>query len=139
MISRLSGIRRWLNRGFEARECSRFQIPDASILWSTTRLADTQSYTGERFPLYDISRGGLRFLCMEKLKKGTKIYIYITIPDLNEELALSGTVRWIGPNPNNSYTFQVGVQFLPYGHSKSLNPPQYLEKIKQLERIYVQS
>ena len=123
--------------GPERRTCIRFEIPGSTVSYKISKLLATQKTYGEEFcPVLDISRGGMRFVCQNQVKINTKVAMKISIPGERIPLNLKGEVRWAAPNPGQSYKYQVGVQFNPYGEKKGQNYPGNLVKIIALEQKF---
>jgi Tfp pilus assembly protein PilZ len=122
----------------EKRSCRRFSIPGATISLKTKKFFSRSShYCEDSCPVLDLSRGGLRFTCRRLLSVTSKVSLNLDIPEESSTLHLKGQVRWAIPNPGRNYKYQVGIQFLPYGSNKKHNDPLVLEKIKELEKIFV--
>jgi hypothetical protein len=120
--------------GIEKRECGRFEILGATLVYHSKRgIFSKPKYSDDEFPIYDLSYGGLRFLSQEKLKMKSSIVIKIMIPEQEEAIEFAGKIARIAHHPGQSYNFQIGVQFFPYGHKKGLNPPEKLILLKALE------
>lgn len=123
--------------GIERRTCIRFEIPGATVSYKLKKPLLTKASYGEEFcPAIDLSRGGLRFLCLEDMKIGTQIMLKISIPGERIPLELHGQVRWVAPQVGMSYKHQIGVQFSPYGEKKGQNYPGSLVKIIALEQKF---
>lgn len=122
----------------EKRTCVRFKIPGATVNYKTEKLFPSPGETyGEEFcPVLDLSRGGILFVCQEKLKPETKIHLKLSIPGERSALKLDGIIRRVTPNPGKSYKFQVGTQFFPYGEKKGQNYLGNLVKIISLEQKF---
>jgi hypothetical protein len=125
-------------KGIERRTCVRFEIPGATVSYKVFRLTLKLKKTyGEEFcPVMDLSRGGLRFVCQNKLDINTKIKMKVSVPGERVPLELLGKVRWSAANPGKSYKYQTGVQFNPYGEKKKQNYPGNLVKIIALEQKF---
>lgn len=122
-------------RELERRKCERFVVPGAAVVYRKDGLFFSRAYTENFYPVIDISRGGLRFVCEELLKAGTGLTLKLVIP--NEEIPrpVMGKVRWVSTNPDKMYRYAIGVQFNPYGEGKGMNSPETLEKLRALEAI----
>ena len=119
----------------EKRECERFEIPGATVVYNSKKNIFSKSkFTHDEFPVYDISYGGIRFLSQEKLKIKSSITVKIFIPEDEEPISFEGKIVRVGHQPGQSYNFQIGVQFLPYSHNKGFNPPENLSLLKALEK-----
>jgi hypothetical protein len=85
----------------------------------------------------DLSRGGVRFLITENLKKKTRVKLEIRVPGESSTLQVTGRVVWSWPHPGGVYQ-EVAVQFEPYGVPAGANSPEVLEAIAELERRFCQ-
>jgi Tfp pilus assembly protein PilZ len=127
-------------KGMERRLCQRFKIDGATIAYRRDGLFAAKTSVDEEFcPVLDLSRGGVRFLTQKPLKFKSKVSLQLSIPGERSPLELKGRVRWSTFNAGQSYKFQAGVQFNPYGLEKGQNPPQALTKIVGLEQRFVGS
>ncbi|MBS3820092.1 PilZ domain-containing protein [bacterium] len=125
------------NKGVERRECQRFKIEGATVSYKKPKLLSTpKNYTEENCPVTEISRGGIRFLTEKPLKINQKVMLTVHLPGNRDPLDLQGRVIWKSVSPNQSYKYQLGIQFEPYGAKKNQNSPLILEKIKELEKKY---
>jgi Tfp pilus assembly protein PilZ len=126
-------------KGMERRLCQRFKIAGATVSYHRNKLFSSKAKVDEEFcPVLDLSRGGVRFLTQKPLKFKSKIILQLSIPGERAPLDLKGRVRWSTFNAGQSYKFQAGVQFNPYGLEKDQNPPQTLTKIVGLEQKFVE-
>lgn len=126
-------------KGMERRLCQRFKIAGATISYRKTGLFSAKARIDEEFcPVLDLSRGGVRFLTQKPLKFKSKVDLQLSIPGERAPLDLKGRVRWSTFNAGQSYKFQAGVQFNPYGLEKDQNPPQTLTKIVGLEQKFAE-
>lgn len=121
----------------ERRACERFIIPGAVVNYRAEGFFFSGKYIEEAFPVFDVSRGGMRFLGNVSLKVDAKVTVKITIPDGEGPLILKGWVRWISINPEKSYKYQIGIQFAPYGSKIGNNSPEILQKMIALEEQYL--
>ena len=65
----------------ERRTCVRFEIPDAVVSYKQKKpFSFLRGNEEEYCPIKEISRGGIGFLCRNKLKMNTKIRLQIEIP-----------------------------------------------------------
>jgi Tfp pilus assembly protein PilZ len=124
--------------GLEKRTCVRFRIPGATVKYKRPKSFFRKSgYIAEFCPILDISRGGIRFLSTELLKFESETTLKISVPEESEPLSLTGIVRWYTVNPGQSYKYQIGVQFHPYGEKKGQNEPGVLKKLIALEQNFL--
>jgi len=118
----------------ERRACVRFNVPDASVSWVHPRRLPFGSATTETgCRLMDLSRGGARFLSSGSLKPGARLELEIAVPDGERPMLLSGRVSWSWLHPSHSY--EVGVEFDPYGDVPGANAPEVLDRIVVLEAL----
>ena len=117
----------------ERRACERFVIPGAVVNYRLEGFLRSGKYREESFPIFDISRGGLRFVSDILLKADVKLTVRVTIPGGDNPLILHGKVRWVDVHPGKSYKYQIGVQFAPYGKNKGENDSEALRQIIALE------
>ena len=121
----------------ERRKCIRFAIPGSSLSFKPDNSDKVKVEYGEEFcPVADISRGGIRFLCKNSITLDSPINLKIAIPGEQIPLMLSGVVKWIGTSAGKNYSYQIGVQFYPYGEGKNQNYPGALVKIIALEQKF---
>lgn len=127
------------DKGIEKRSCVRFKIPGSTVSYKPEKFFSSPSgqYYGEEFcPVLDISRGGILFICQQKMKEDARLYLKILIPGEHSPLKLKGIIRRVTPNPGKSYKYQIGIQFLPYGEKKDQNYPGNLVQIISLEQKF---
>ncbi len=120
----------------ERRTCERFVIPGAVVYWKRDGLVFPGNFTQDYYPVFDISRGGLRFLDHELFKLGTSVELKIVLPGESETLLVRGRIVWISLNPGKSYKYQVGIQFAPFGGQKGQNARETLSRIIVLEERF---
>lgn len=126
------------NKGVERRECHRFKIEGATVSYKKPKLFSTpKKFRETNCPVTEMSRGGIRFLTQKPLKINKKILLTVQLPGNRDALDLSGQVIWKSLSPNQSYKYQLGIQFDPYGTKKGQNSPLLLDKIKELEKKYL--
>ena len=58
----------------------------------------------------DLSQGGARLLVTEKLVKGQKVRLKITLEKYQDEIEIAGEVVWCFPSANRK-DFLVGIKF----------------------------
>ena len=124
-------------KGLERRTCLRFEIPGATVSYRQPKLFSSKKHFDEEFcPVADMSRGGLRFLSQHLLKINSKITLKVSVPGERVPLIIEGRVRWAALHSGQSYKYQIGVQFNPYGEKKGQNYPGSLTKIIALEQKF---
>jgi Tfp pilus assembly protein PilZ len=123
-------------KGMERRECQRFKVPNANLAYETEKGLFTKKVTEEECPISEMSRGGVRYLCQNRLKMGREIMLDINIPGEKEPMKINGKVIWVSPYATMGYKYQIGVQYYPFLMKKGENPPETLERIILLEKKY---
>jgi Tfp pilus assembly protein PilZ len=127
-----------LNNRTENRKCERFIIPGSTLSLAAERgLFSKSKYSETFYPVFDLSRGGLRFLSQVPFKIGTKVSLKIFIPNEGISLSVRGRIRWSSHNPLIGYRYQIGVQFNTYGAKKGLNPLEILNNLRALETEFL--
>jgi len=117
------------------RNCGRFSIPGTTLYYKNkTKLFIKHDYPEYYYPVINMSRGGAKFLCNERLKAGKSIIIKIDIPGIDQQPEILANVRWISKNPEQSYSYQTGIAFNSYGEGRNENPVAILALLKSLEQ-----
>jgi hypothetical protein len=120
------------------RASERFVIPMAALWYNKMGfLFSNRGYDEEFYPVINISRGGLLFLTNNPLKIKTKVSLKIFYPDEEVLFTIKGRVRRVSTSPGISYKYMIAVQFDPFSKKKRQNDPSCLEKIKNLERLFL--
>ena len=116
------------------RSCDRFSIPGTTLCYKhKSSFFKKYAYSDDYFPVIDMSRGGAKFLCNERLQAGKSIVIKVDIPGKSQHTEILASVRWISKNPEQSYRYQTGIAFNAYGNKKNENPPEILALFESLE------
>jgi hypothetical protein len=116
------------------RECNRFKVLGATLYYKKMPLFwGKEYYTESYYPVIDLSKGGLKFLCNNRLKPGESVMVKLSIPEIDEQPEIRGIVRWISRNREHSYRYQTGISFNSYGLRKKENPVHILSFLKSLE------
>jgi Tfp pilus assembly protein PilZ len=119
------------------RKCQRFNIPGTTLYYKKIPLFwGKKQYSEDYFPVLDISRGGLKFLCNDRIGPGESIVIKLNIPGSEAGVEIRAIVRWISRNREQSYRYQTGVSFNSYGTGKKDNPVDILSFLKALESAH---
>ena len=118
----------------QKRQCDRFSIPGTTLYYKNRPgVFRNPDYPDHYFPVLNLSKGGVSFLCNERLKAGKKVVLKIEIPGVEKRVELSATIRWISKNREQSYKYQAGAAFNSYGDKKNQNPPDTLALLTALE------
>ena len=123
-------------KGMERRECVRFKVPDATLSYETKKGLFKKTITEDYCPIHEMSRGGIRFLCQNRMKIGSEISLNIQIPDEDVPMTINGEVIWSTMYATRGYKYQIGVQFYPFLMKKGENLPETLEGIIALEKKF---
>ncbi|MFO7752057.1 MAG: PilZ domain-containing protein [Desulfobacteraceae bacterium] len=119
------------------RHCKRFNVPGTTLRYKKRRnLFGKTQYTRDHFPVVNLSRGGAKFVCHNRLKVGTGVSVLLEIPSIDRQIEINSTVRWVARNPEESYRYQVGISFSAYGKRKNENPIEILEILKKIENEF---
>jgi len=122
----------------ERRACPRFAIPGALIGYKKIRLFGKRSdWIEQSCQLFDLSRGGIRFLTQKPLALETKLVIELSCPEKEEPLLLIGNTIWKADYKGDGFRYFMGIQLNPYGEGKKFNPVGMLNKIVGLEKTYL--
>jgi len=120
------------------RECERFTVFGMTVrLRSTGRLHSNIAEEESANPVLDLSRGGLKFLSQTGIPQGTKLVLRLFSPEDREIMAIKGSTVWMAINPGQSYKYQIGVQFAPFGREKGDNPLDCLEILTEMEKRHL--
>ncbi len=121
----------------ERRACQRFAVPGASLNYRThSSLPFRGDHSEKGCLVLDLSRGGVRFLAMDRLRRGASVRMEILIPDDAPPLSLTGRVVWSEPHPGGAW--RTGVHFSPFGEAQGPNTVKKLERIEDLEAQFVE-
>lgn len=117
------------------RICDRFSIPGTTLYYKhKPSFFKKSQYSDDYFPVINMSKGGAKFLCNERLKAGKSITIKIEVPGKNQQVEILADVRWITKNPEQSYHYQTGIAFNSYGSKKNENSMEILTFFESLEK-----
>jgi hypothetical protein len=120
------------------RASERFVIPMAAIWYKKKRFFFSKSrYDEEFYPIHNISCGGLLFSTNNPLKIKTKVFLKILYPGEEVLFTIKARVKRISTSPGISYKYMIAVKFDPFGEKKWQNDHSCLEKIKNLERLFL--
>lgn len=119
----------------EKRSCKRFSIPDAKVRYWKKGWFSFLSGGSKPTLLRDISKGGLSFECNDGFKPNELVDVELLIPGENA-LSIRANVKWQRVSDGN-YKHNVGVAFVPFGSSSGSNDMAVLEKLRELDTLYV--
>ncbi len=117
------------------RHCKRFLIPGSTLYYrNKPGFFKKSKYSDDYYPIINMSIGGAKFLCDERLRTGQKIFVKINIPGEDKQPEIHAKVRWVSRNPEQSYRYQIGVSFNAYGKGRNKNSKDILIFLKNLEQ-----
>jgi len=117
------------------RNCKRFSIPGTIIYYKNKpRFFGHGKYTKDYYPVINMSKGGVNFLCDQRLAAGAQLIVKVSIPGTETEPEIIANVKWISKNPEQSYRYQTGIAFNSYGDGKNKNSRNILSLLESLER-----
>ena len=118
----------------EKRRCRRFRIPGMEIRFKEKGLLFSLQKFSKPYPVIDISKGGLSFICVKTFAIGKKLVVKLQIPG-ETSFVLDSVVRrqqrMIGSNEKIT-----GVEFMPFGSRRGLNSPESLDVLRRLDKKY---
>ena len=116
------------------RNCERFNIPGTTLYYKNkSRFFGNGKYSNDYYPVINMSKGGINFLCDQRLVAGSLLIIKLNIPGVETKPEIIANVRWISKNPEQSYRYQTGIAFNSYGDGKNENSREILSLLKTLE------
>ncbi|WP_022665089.1 PilZ domain-containing protein [Desulfospira joergensenii] len=116
------------------RDCKRFSIPGTTLFYrERSFFSFKEKYSDDYFPVVDLSKGGAKFLCHERLTPGKAVIVKLNIPGNDKTWEINASIRWISKNPEQSYRYQTGISFNPFGTRKDNNPMEILSFLENLE------
>jgi len=122
-------------RNAEKRRCRRFEIPGGEVRYKKIGLFSFQKDFSEAYPVLNVSKGELAFVCEKKLRRGTKLTVQLLTP--NEiPLNLRSRVRWQGQWAGKSAFRATDVEFMPFGTRRGWNPLEALNVLRRLNAHY---
>jgi hypothetical protein len=117
------------------RKCNRFSIPGATLCYRKKAFFLFKGkFSEDCFPVIDLSKGGAKFLCYERLRPGEFIRIKLRIPGKTPIYEIKGDIRWISRTFEQSYPYRIGISFRLFGPRKKNNPMEILRFLEELER-----
>lgn len=121
-------------QGIKKRRSRRFEIPGGKVKYKKTGLIFLVKGFSIAYPVFNVSKGGLVFVCDEKLDHGDKVIMQLLVPNENP-LRLRALVQRRGRRGDSSDMF-VGVEFMPFTGHKSQNSIEALAVLRKLDAQY---
>jgi hypothetical protein len=117
------------------RNCERYIISGTTLFYKyRSSFFKKHKYSHDYFPVINISKGGAKFLCNNRLKAGKSLIIKVNIPGIETKPEIMASVKWISKNPEESYKYQTGIAFNSYGDGKNENSQKVLDLLETLEK-----
>ena len=92
------------------RRHTRFQVPNSSIVLRKAGLLSSLGLGNKGRTVADLSQSGARIRVSERLAPGDKVRMKITLEKYQDEIEISGVVRWCHGTRKGD-EFVVGIQF----------------------------
>ncbi len=121
-------------QGVEKRRCRRFEIPGGKGRYKKTGLLVFVKGFSKAYPVVNVSKGGLAFVCEEKLGQGKKVTVQLLAPNENP-LHLRAQVQWQERSAGSAGMI-VGVQFMPFSDRRGQNSHEALDVLRRLDAQY---
>lgn len=118
-------------QGIKKRKSRRFEIPGAKTKYKKTGLTFLVKGFSIAYPVLNVSKGGLVFVCDEKFDKGDKVIMQLLVPN-EKPLDMRAQVQWQGRQGDSS-DMLVGVEFMPFTGHKNQNSLEALAVLRKLD------
>lgn len=120
-------------QGVKKRRARRFEIPGGKGRYKKTGLLVLLKGFSTAYPVVNVSKGGLAFVCEEKIDQGKKVIVQLEAPNENP-LNLHARVRWRGST--DSGDLFIGVEFMPFSGRRGQNSLEELDVLRRLDAKY---
>lgn len=120
--------------GVQRRSCHRFEIPGATAEYKKAGLLAFVTGLSKAYPVANVSKGGVAFLCEEPFSKGQKLTVQLLAPQ-EVPLKLHAEVRWQGRHQETGGAI-VGVAFAPFGPKMGQNSLEDLDVLRRFDEKY---
>jgi len=119
----------------DRRFFTRIQVPGTKIQYK--KINGKKLFAGLSRPaeLKNISKSGLAFYAMEQLRSGEQLLMKVQFPD-GKKLRLVGRIRW-QDEYDDTDTFEIGVQFAPFGTRSEYNSLKDWDYLKSLKGLHI--
>ena len=121
-------------QGVKKRKTGRFEIPGGKGRYKKTGLLVLVKGFSAAYPVVNVSKGGLAFVCDEELHQGMKVMVQLLAPSENP-LHLYARVRWRGRRGHRSDVL-AGVEFMPFTGRRGQNSLEALDVLRRLDAKY---
>lgn len=123
-----------MTHSVEKRKCRRFEIPGGKAKLKKNGLLTVFRRFSKEYSVFNMSKGGLAFICAEKFRPGDKLMVQLSAPN-EAPLTLRSRVLANG-QPEDSAFELVGVEFMPFGNRKDWNCMESLDVLRKLDEQY---
>jgi len=120
--------------GVKKRTSRRFEIPGAQARFKKSGLNSLVKGFSVNYPVLNVSKGGLAFVCDRKFRRGDKIIVQLLIPH-ERPLHLHGMVKRYDQHANSS-NYMVAVEFKPFNNFRKYNTIDSLFMLRNLDSQY---
>ena len=123
-----------MGNGANMRTCRRFEIPGAEGKYKKMGLLVLRKGFSEVYPVINLSKGGLAFLCNKKLNKGDKVMVQLQAPDeppMDLRSVVTNQRLW-----TDGESMVTGVKFMLFGKRSGSNPMEALDILRRLDVQY---
>ena len=119
----------------EKRRCRRFEIPGGEAKYKKIGLLILTKGFSKVYPVLNVSKGGLAFVCEGKLRRDTKLMVQLLAPK-EIPLNLRSRVRWQGQWAGSSAFRVTGAEFMPFGTRRGWNSLEAHDVLGRLDAHY---
>ena len=123
-----------MGNGVNMRTCRRFEIPGAEGKYKKMGLLVLRKGFSEIYPVINLSKGGLAFLCNRKLNEGDRVVVQLQVPDettMDLKSIVTNQRLW-----TDGESIVTGVKFMPFGKRSTSNPMEMLDILRALDAKY---
>ncbi len=113
----------------------RLSVPGATITYLLRGRGIRNPVPSGPYPIYDLSSGGMAFLCNHPLKPGRELWAVIECARMPGPFALGCRVVYAVAENVANFKYRLGVQFKPFEAGRSSNPPESLMLLNRLMRV----
>jgi len=120
--------------GIKKRTARRFEIPGAKTKFKKTGVIFLAKSFSVAYPVLNVSKGGLVFVCDEKFKRGDKLILQLLVPNERPFHLLALVQR--REQRVDSSDFLVAVEFMPFTGDRRQNSIEALVMLRKLDSQY---
>jgi len=120
--------------GIKRRASRRFEIPGAKTRYKKSGLNVLAKGFSVNYPVLNVSKGGLAFVCDKRLRRGNRLMLQLLVPN-ERHFHLRGLVKRRDQRVNSS-NFLVAVEFRPFNGDRKQNTIESLVMLRKLDSQY---